>query len=174
MKHQKKVVYKLVHMYEREEGDEIKELGIYSTHKKAEEAIDRYKLLEGFNEHPVDCFCIDECELDKDAEWTDGFTNSVLIEQDFLKFSQCFKMWLQGLGVDDVHLKSDNTSTYIDFEINNELLYDLECELYEDVCLMKRVDDIANYIRKIFEKKFEKIEITFEQYENLASILLYR
>ena len=69
-------VYVLSHVYEYGEDnefDEVKELGIYSTKEKAEQAVDRYYALNGFNRYPRSCFQIDEQELDVDAFWTEGF-----------------------------------------------------------------------------------------------------
>lgn len=166
MNYPKKYVYKLVHMYECKEEDEIKELGIYSTYKKAKEAIGRYKVLEGFNKYPIDCFYINKCEIDRDAEWVDGFINSTIIEQNFSNFSKHFEIWLQSLETNKY------TLTDFNFETNKEFLYNLECEIYETICSMEKVEDITNHIRKIFEKRFGKTEITLEQYMKLASTLL--
>lgn len=67
------IVYNLNHEYVMENGeDEVKELGIYSSRAKAEEAIARYWTLPGFRDHP-DGFKIYETELDRDRAWTDGF-----------------------------------------------------------------------------------------------------
>ena len=77
-------VYVLMHAYEygnENELDEIKELGIYSTKEKAEEAIDRYYVLSGFNRYPRSCFQIINRELDKDSAWTEGFMTYEEIEK---------------------------------------------------------------------------------------------
>ena len=66
-------VFILNHCYENEDGyDEIKFIGVYSTEEKAKGAIERLKTIEGFRDHPVDCFYIDKYEIDKD-HWTNGF-----------------------------------------------------------------------------------------------------
>lgn len=70
-------VYLLQHCYEYEvvediSKENIKIIGIYSSRERAEQAIERYKLKEGFNRFPVDCFYIDGYELDQD-HWKDGF-----------------------------------------------------------------------------------------------------
>ena len=41
--------------------------------EKAQEAIESRKDLEGFRDHPIDCFEIHEDELDRSA-WPEGFT----------------------------------------------------------------------------------------------------
>jgi len=66
-------VFNLCHEYVMENGeDEVKELGVYSSREKAQEAITRYWSLPGFRDHP-DGFKIYESELDQDQAWTDGF-----------------------------------------------------------------------------------------------------
>ena len=69
-------VYLLEHSYDYGDDNEFSEtktLGIYSSQEKAEEAIKFYSKLVGFCNHPLECFYIDEFELDKNSEWTEGF-----------------------------------------------------------------------------------------------------
>ena len=67
------ILYHLVHEYVMENGeDEIKNLGVYSTRERAQEAITRYWTLPGFRDHP-DGFKVYESELDRDGGWTEGF-----------------------------------------------------------------------------------------------------
>jgi hypothetical protein len=67
------VVYELQHEYETSNGeDEVKDLGLYSTRENATAAIDRYKVLPGFRDHP-EGFRIYESLLDFDQAWTEGF-----------------------------------------------------------------------------------------------------
>lgn len=65
------IVYLVEHSYEIGEFDEIKHIGIYSTKEKAEEVVEKYKLLPGFKNY-TDGFYISECELDKN-HWEEGF-----------------------------------------------------------------------------------------------------
>ena len=65
-------IYLLQHSYEREEYDETKIVGIYSTRKKAQTTINRYKKITGFKDYPESCFYIDEYEVDLDY-WKEGF-----------------------------------------------------------------------------------------------------
>lgn len=66
-------VYLLCHEYVMESGEEeSKDLGTYSMRQKAEEAIERYRGLPGFRDHP-DGFAIYISILDRDEAWTDGF-----------------------------------------------------------------------------------------------------
>lgn len=77
-------VYVLYHVYEygeNDEFDECKKLGIYSTQEKAQEAIERYAVLEGFNKYPRSCFEIFKHKVDVDLEWTDGFMSWEEIEK---------------------------------------------------------------------------------------------
>lgn len=68
-------VFLLQHSYEYEfEGiivDETKIIGIYSSQEKAEQAIEEYKRIQGFKDHPAD-FTIDKYPLDK-GHWLEGF-----------------------------------------------------------------------------------------------------
>ena len=70
-----KKVYILQHSYpigEDGDYDETKLIGIYSSRESAEKAIQQYSTLPGFRDYPLDCFCIDQYELDKN-HWTEGF-----------------------------------------------------------------------------------------------------
>lgn len=68
-------VFLLQHSYEKEiEGillEETKTIGIYSSHEKAELAVEEYKKLPGFKDYP-DAFYIGRYQLDK-GFWVDGF-----------------------------------------------------------------------------------------------------
>jgi len=71
-----KIAYVLQHSYEvGQDGafDEVKFIGVYSSRQKAEQVIQRYIVLPGFRDYPIDCFHISEYEIDKD-QWTEGFT----------------------------------------------------------------------------------------------------
>jgi hypothetical protein len=52
-------------------GDEVTLLGCYSTEERANDRIDRARLLPGFVDEP-DCFVVSRYEIDHDA-WTDGY-----------------------------------------------------------------------------------------------------
>lgn len=78
--------YGLFHSYDYQcrEGDrnretffedmEMKTLGIYSSKEKAEDALERYYKLPGFNKYLRECFCIYQCKLDDDEGWNEGFS----------------------------------------------------------------------------------------------------
>ena len=71
-------VYLLWYIYEQTDdygthNEEIL-LGVYSTYEKAEESIGKFKDLEGFRDYPLDCFSIEEMEVDvPNRSWTEGF-----------------------------------------------------------------------------------------------------
>ncbi|MCL2387017.1 MAG: hypothetical protein FWC89_05630 [Defluviitaleaceae bacterium] len=69
-----KSVFVLQHSYESDccSCDETKFIGVYSTEAKAHETVERLKNVTGFCNHPVECFQIDEYELDVD-HWVEGF-----------------------------------------------------------------------------------------------------
>ncbi|WP_394845431.1 hypothetical protein LZC95_51420 [Pendulispora brunnea] len=64
-------VFVVQHAYERDESEEIKFIGVYSTRVKAEAAVLRLKEQPGFREHPDD-FHIERYEIDRD-HWEEGF-----------------------------------------------------------------------------------------------------
>ena len=66
----------LYHFFEYGEDDfyeETKNLGVYSSKEKAEEAIDRYIRLPGFDQYTRDEFYICETTIDYGREWEEGF-----------------------------------------------------------------------------------------------------
>jgi hypothetical protein len=56
---------------DEEEGDDVKLLGVYSSHEKAQERIVRARPLPGFRDEPQ-CFYIEPFTVDAD-EWKEGF-----------------------------------------------------------------------------------------------------
>lgn len=67
-------VYILYHYDQEtlEDNDHRKMVGVYSTEKRAEQAIERLRDKPGFREFPERWF-IGHAVLDKDTQWTDGF-----------------------------------------------------------------------------------------------------
>ncbi len=65
-------VYVLQHCYQLNEEDEVKFIGVYSSHDSAKAAVERLKNAPGFKDHPVECFYIDEYRIDED-NWVEGF-----------------------------------------------------------------------------------------------------
>lgn len=68
-------VYLLQHSYEYGENQEYTEtklIGIFSSYKNAEDVIEQYKCLPGFNKYDQDCFFIDKYTLDE-SHWKSGF-----------------------------------------------------------------------------------------------------
>lgn len=65
-------VYVLQHSYALQNGcDETKMLGVFSSAEKAQEAIEIYKTLPGFCEHPQD-FHLDKYLVDERC-WAEGY-----------------------------------------------------------------------------------------------------
>ena len=65
-------VFLLEHIHALSHGDaSVKTIGIHSTYRAAEEAIERLRLQPGFCATPED-FCIDRYILDMDG-WCEGF-----------------------------------------------------------------------------------------------------
>ena len=72
MKIESKVVYLVQHEHKIvEDFTDIKTIGIYSSRKKAEEAVERLKNQPGFKD-TTKGFSIDEYGIDRDR-WVDGF-----------------------------------------------------------------------------------------------------
>lgn len=65
------IVFKLYHIRAKDDGDDEKLIGIYTTNEKAMAAIQRLRGLPGFKDYPLG-FEIFEHVLDKDG-WTEGF-----------------------------------------------------------------------------------------------------
>lgn len=74
----KAIVYILQHSYERDNCDEMKMIGIYSSYELAEAAIERLRPRPGFNVHPSG-FSINAYRLDQD-HWIEGFVMVPSIE----------------------------------------------------------------------------------------------
>ena len=56
--------------------DEVKLLGVFSTLAKANESIDVFKDKEGFRDYPLDCFTVEERDMDiPNRTWTEGFVS---------------------------------------------------------------------------------------------------
>ncbi len=58
--------------WDEQEGDDVKLLGVYSTHERAQARIREARALPGFKDEP-ECFLIVRSEVDKDA-WVEGYT----------------------------------------------------------------------------------------------------
>ncbi len=74
-----KKIFILHHEYEYGEDnwyEEVKTLGVYETSGEAEQAIERYYLLEGFKDYPKECFSVAEYFIDKDTNWVGGFVKA--------------------------------------------------------------------------------------------------
>lgn len=67
-----KTVYILEHIYEFEEKDEIKFIGVFSSKENATKAINKLIKINGFKDYPIDCFQISENLVDK-INWEEGF-----------------------------------------------------------------------------------------------------
>jgi len=52
--------------------EDVKLIGVYGSQEKAQEAVDRLRLVEGFRDHP-NSFSIDRYTVDQD-QWADGFS----------------------------------------------------------------------------------------------------
>jgi hypothetical protein len=58
-------------VWDEQDGDDLKTLGVYSTEQRALDRIEQAKSLRGFGDEP-ECFLITAYRLDED-HWTEGF-----------------------------------------------------------------------------------------------------
>ncbi len=73
----KKYIYRVIHVYLVDnEYSEIKDIGIYSSEEKANQAIDASIRLPGFRDYPRDCYKIKRYEVDDFTEWLNGCDES--------------------------------------------------------------------------------------------------
>ena len=70
-----------IHIYEHSGEEDLKFIGIYSTHDLVEQAILRMRKLPGFRDAP-DGFDITEVDLDEDC-WTSGYVTDNRTEADW-------------------------------------------------------------------------------------------
>ena len=67
-----KSVFVVQHVHELDgDNEDVKFIGVYSTHKNANKAVERFKLKPGFKESP-NGFCVDEYPINKD-HWAEGY-----------------------------------------------------------------------------------------------------
>lgn len=68
-------VFVLQHVHQWEDGEEdVKMIGVYSTHEEADKAIERMKLLPGFDQ-AADNFSVGRYQLNVD-HWTEGYVTA--------------------------------------------------------------------------------------------------
>jgi hypothetical protein len=159
MSNKKDIVFCLIHMYEVENEDEIKELGIYSSREMAEKAIERYFKLPGFCEYSISCFKICEYIIDEDSEWTEGFINTNKIAQDFEKLTLCFNEWL---GIKKTAEESWEDGNY----------YNALCEINYKISKTKDIDELASYINSIWSVRFKDFHKNPNDYIDIAKNIL--
>ncbi|MBM3611259.1 MAG: hypothetical protein FJX18_07070 [Alphaproteobacteria bacterium] len=92
MKH----VYIVQHAYELESGQDIvKEIGAYSTHKKAKEAVKRFRDLPGFKEYK-DGFHVTRSKIGE-YSWQEGFFTHIGRDGCGYTFDPRFKPYIEGV-----------------------------------------------------------------------------
>ena len=65
-------VWMLHHIYEVNDSEEVKFIGVFSSNEKANSVINELKELSGFKNYPLDCFQITVIKIDQ-YEWEEGF-----------------------------------------------------------------------------------------------------
>lgn len=154
-----RTIYILYHLYEYGENNEhedFKMLGVYSTEKKALEAMERYFKLDGFNQYSKDCFDVEEFKVDIDTNWKDGFVNSDEIEQDFELLTNCFNEWLD--------IKESPQESW-----NNDKYYSLLCDVDKEVYNISDIMELAKFIQQIWLEKFNDNSKDFDDFIKVAT-----
>ena len=67
-----KFVYKVDHVYEIDDLEEVKFIGVFSSMEKAQEVVNKLILQPGFRNHPIDAFQINKIKIDR-IGWNEGF-----------------------------------------------------------------------------------------------------
>lgn len=65
-------IYLLQHVYDANDCEEIKLIGVFSSSSLAEEVISELHLQPGFKNYPKDWFKLDRLKVDA-VEWKEGF-----------------------------------------------------------------------------------------------------
>ena len=147
-------VYLLIHSYSCDEYDETKILGVYATRENANDAIKRYRDLDGFREYPKECFYISEYILDKDMNWNEGFVSTDVIEEDFRKLTMCFNEWL---GINKTPEEAWENDEY----------YNAICDVNVHIHKTKNIGELAEAIEQTWKRRFE-IEKQHNEYIEIA------
>ena len=155
-------VYLLQHSYEiNYEGisfNNTKIIGIYSTKEKAEDVVQRYKNIQGFNKYPISCFYIDEYQLDEN-QWTEGFVGSDELHEDFKSLTLLINKWL---GIQKPVEESWEDNNY----------YQALCEVNNKVYLVKDAEGLAEYISSVWTDRFKEDPKTPDQCIDVAEKIL--
>lgn len=70
------VYYNLYHIYENEENEIDKFIGVYNSKERINEVINILTLQDGFKEYPRECFEVHECIINL-CGWENGFTSLI-------------------------------------------------------------------------------------------------
>jgi len=155
-------VYLLQHSYEViYEGvsfDETKTIGIYSSKEKAEEVVQRYKCISGFDKYPLSCFYIDGYELNQD-NWKEGFVKGYEITEELENLTLCFNEWL--------HIKKDPDESWED-----DNYYIALCAVRNEAYRAKSPEELAAHISQIWSLYYSDSPRTIEDCLDVAAKVL--
>jgi len=65
-------IFKVDHVYELNDIEECKFIGVFSSKKKAEDAVQQLINQPGFKEYPIESFQINKIKVDR-VGWQEGF-----------------------------------------------------------------------------------------------------
>ncbi|MCL1975917.1 MAG: hypothetical protein FWG61_07150, partial [Firmicutes bacterium] len=137
----------------------IKELGLYSLYENASAASDRYFLLPGFKQYPKTCFLIEECVIDEDSGWKEGFVGTTELSQDF----KTVTLYLNELF--EIEKTAEES-----WENNN--YYQAVCEVGEKIYKAKDAEELAAHISSVWSIRFKDNPKTADECLNVATKIL--
>lgn len=152
-------IYMLEYDKEIDHGDfEIEEynlIGLYFSEKEAQEAKKRVLLEMNIDEALL---FVSSTEIGK-LQWEGGFVSSDDIYQDFVTLTACFNEWL---GID-----KNPEESWEDDEYYNAL-----CEVEEVAYKIKDIRELAEYIRKVWIRRFDDKDRSLEDYMQIADNII--
>ena len=144
---------------EENEHEANKLLGIYSSEQEASKAMERYYKLAVFKEYPKEFFIIDDYVVNKDKYWKEGFVNTADLDRDFETLTDCFNEWL---GINKSAGESWEDDQY----------YNALCDLNKVMYEIKDIKELAEYIQKVWIRRFEDKTKSFDDYMEIAGVII--
>lgn len=122
-------IYLLRHIYEFKDSQKRKQyenkfLGIYSSRREVDKAIERYINLPGFKEYSKKCFVVEKWAINKDMNWKEGFIKSfeardsavVSNKYDYNTSGFDVSSWVQGRKLQE----NENATNYVNRILNEK------------------------------------------------------
>lgn len=180
-----KKIYHLQHYYEYEiekyfKVDQVKMIGIYSSKEKAEEKLNLYKSIEGFKDHPKECFYINESILGR-CGWGTGFVQVPNYEEGEKKKVEDFKgyrmicdmpKWMTNLKITKEQSDKEYIIKLLDDKYGvdnyNKGLYSEYDIIKKYIYLLNNIKINENFVNNLCEKEesTKKVYSVYHRYED--------